>query len=149
MDEDLQMKESYVNVDGKGDNSSSGNPGQEQAVPGAATRDIAMPSSLSITFRLACFFIISAGVLGLVNGISAALTSPWVYRLGGEIVRYCGILVILFGIGAIVSGVAALVMRRISPAFAGAVMGIAGGGVAGFWLGILSLVLLILSDEDL
>jgi hypothetical protein len=128
----------------------SGDPAHEQPLSGNNAGEIVPPTSRSATLRVACFFIISAGVLSIANGISAASTTGWISILGGgEEVRYCGVLIFIFGMGAIVSGVAALALRRITPAFAGAVMGIAGGGLAGFWLGILALALLAMSDEDL
>lgn len=127
-----------------------GDPAQEQLLSGNNAGDIVTPTSRSVTLRVACFFIISAGVLSIVNGILAASTTGWISILGGgEEVRYCGVLISILGMSAIVSGVAALALRRITPAFAGAVMGIAGGGLAGFWLGILALALLAMSDEDL
>lgn len=123
---------------------------QERPLSGNKAGDIVTPNSRSATLRLACFLIISAGIISIVNGLTAASTNAWITVLGeGDAVRYCGILIFIFGIGAVVSGVTALAVRRISPAFAGAVMGIAGGGLAGFWLGILALAFLAMSDEDL
>lgn len=123
---------------------------QEPSLSEKNAGDIVIPNSRSATLRLACFLIISAGIIGIANGLTAASSNAWISVLGeGDSLRYCGILIFIFGIGAIVSGVAALAVRRISPAFAGAVMGIAGGGLAGFWLGILALALLAMSDDDL
>jgi len=134
----------------KTEESSSADSVQGQSHSENRAGDIVVPNSRSATLRMACFLILSAGILSIVNGLTAASSTGWISELGGgEVVRYCGILVFVLGIGAIVSGVAALALRRISPAFVGAVMGIAGGGLAGFWLGILALALLAMSDEEL
>ncbi len=113
-------------------------------------QEIVIPTSGSPTLKIASFLVIIAGVLGLMSGLEAAITNSEINILGGgDVVRYCGVLVFVSGIGAIVFGVASLVLRRVSPALAGAVMGIAGGGLIGFWLGIAAIVLLVMSNDDL
>lgn len=123
---------------------------QAQDLSDLSSRDIVLPSTASMTLRIACFFIISAGVLAITNGLTAASDNEWVNLVNGpDIIRYCGAIVLVLGIGAVLAGFVALVKRRISPAFGGAIMGIAGGGLPGFWLGIFALALLAMSDEDL
>ncbi len=93
--------------------------------------------------------VIAAGVICIANGLMGSL-----FRGTSQInetfmiEQYCSIIVLVLGVCGIASGIAAVVLRRVSPALAGAVMGMAGGGLVGFWLGLGALVLLSLSFED-
>ena len=93
--------------------------------------------------------VIAAGAIGIANGLSSMLlNTPAEFGIPVEAEKYCGILVFLSGVGGIASGIAALALKRISPALAGAVMAMAGGGVVGFWFGLGAVFLLMLSNED-
>jgi uncharacterized membrane protein HdeD (DUF308 family) len=100
--------------------------------------------------KSAAMLVIAAGILSMANGLAAMFTGGEVYAvdLTISVGTYCGALVLLLGIGGILSGVVALKMRRLSPALAGAILGIAGGGLMGFWFGLAAIVLLTLSHED-
>jgi len=125
-------------------------PRQEQIPTEAMTSEIVTRTPVSTSLRIASFLTIASGFISIGNGIIVADPGGWANVMGEEYVeRYCGILVLVAGIGAILSGIASLVQRRISPAMAGAVMGMAGGGLAGFWFGVVAIVLLFVSDEDL
>lgn len=100
--------------------------------------------------KSASVLVIAAGIVSLGNGLAAMFSSGEVYAvdLTIPIGTYCGALVFALGIGGILSGITALLMRRLSPALAGAIIGMAGGGLVGFWFGLAAIVLLTLSHED-
>ena len=100
--------------------------------------------------KSAAMLVIAAGILSMANGLAAMITGGEVYAvdLTISVGTYCGALVLFLGIGGILCGIVALQMRRLSPALAGAIMGIAGGGLMGFWFGLAAIVLLTLSHED-
>jgi hypothetical protein len=100
--------------------------------------------------KSAALLVIAAGVLSTANGLAAMSTGGEVYAVDLTIPvgTYCGALVLVLGIGGILSGIVALQIKRLSPVLAGAIMGIAGGGIVGFWLGLAAIVLLTLSHED-
>jgi hypothetical protein len=127
-----------------------GDSGREQEASKIVPREIVTPTSGSRTLKMASFLVIIAGVLCLGNGLETVFVNSDVNIIGGgDVVGYCGVLVFVSGIGAIICGVASLTLRRVSPALAGAVLGIAGGGLIGFWLGIAAIVLLVMSHDDL
>ncbi|OGS43979.1 MAG: hypothetical protein A3K76_00630 [Euryarchaeota archaeon RBG_13_57_23] len=95
---------------------------------------------------------IAAGVATLANGTYAILTGTDVqvatdFGLTKEAV--CGIIFVLFGIVSVAGGVAALKRMHFSLGLAGAALGMMGGGLIGFWLGLIALVMYALSHEDL
>ncbi len=99
--------------------------------------------------KSASMLVIAGGIVSLANGIVAIFAGGDVdVGITIPVGTYCGALVLSLGIGGILSGITAYMLRRISPALAGAVMGMAGGGIVGFWLGLAAIVLLTLSHED-
>ena len=95
---------------------------------------------------------IVAGVLALINGLRAMVGNGEVsFGLDIGLTRYtfCAFIVLLFGALAITGGVFALKGRHLSLSLAGAVFGMMGGGLIGFYLGLVALVLFGLSDADL
>lgn len=96
---------------------------------------------------------IGAGLLAIVNGLRAILEDAYELGVWSEIpldkYTICGSIVIVFGIVAILGGVAALKTRNMILAFTGAAFGMAGDGALGFFLGLAALVLFFLSNEDL
>ena len=95
---------------------------------------------------------LAAGILALVNGLRAIIAeSPIALGPEASFTKYtaCGIMVILFGIVAVAGGICALRGRNFTLALAGAVFGILGGGLFGFYLGFGALVVFGLSNEDL
>jgi hypothetical protein len=99
-----------------------------------------------------CMLTILSGMLSLANGLaSVVFESDLSFGTGFGIDRYaaCGFIVIVLGAVAILGGFYSLKYRRISFALAGAAMGMAGGGLVGFWCGLGALIALVLSHEDL
>ncbi len=95
---------------------------------------------------------LAAGILALINGLRAIVSnSPIALGPEASFTKYtaCGIMVILFGIVAVAGGICALRGRNFTLALAGAVFGILGGGLFGFFLGFGALVVFGLSNEDL
>ncbi|MBU0684777.1 MAG: hypothetical protein ABIE25_08580 [Thermoplasmatota archaeon] len=94
---------------------------------------------------------LSAGGICMANGLGSLLDGASVF-IGpdtGEVnIVACGIIVIFFGIIAIAGGITAIRGKHISLALAGAVAGMMGGGLAGFCLGLASLLLFVFSDID-
>ena len=96
---------------------------------------------------------IIAGLLALANGLttlSAATSFQWP-DINMELNEFsvCGSMFILLGIVAVAGGVSALRGRYTSLALAGAGAGMIGDGLWGFVLGLVALVLLFMSNEDL
>lgn len=105
----------------------------------------------TLTVTLAGLMTLSAGLLSLFNGIQGIVFGgQFAFGLDPGFSRFelCGVIVIIFGIVAIAGGILALKRRHISLALAGAVLGMLGGGLLGFWLGLGALVLFGFSDED-
>ena len=92
------------------------------------------------------------GVLSIYNGIAGVNSAV---GLGLDVFRddlkysFCGAFLVAFGIVAIVGGYFAIKGRHVILAVIGACLGMAGGGLAGFWLGLTAMVLIFLSDTDL
>jgi hypothetical protein len=95
---------------------------------------------------------LSAGGFCIVNGLGSLLGDASVF-IGpdtGEVnIVVCGFIVIFLGIIAIAGGITAIRGRHMSLAFAGAAAGMMGGGLAGFLLGVASLLLFAFSDVDI
>jgi hypothetical protein len=95
---------------------------------------------------------LAAGALSVVNGAQGLI-------FGGEFpfgelpvpshFDVCGVILVLLGVLAIAGAVATLMLKRLSPGLAGAVCGMLGGGLFGFWLGLAALIVYIFSDTDL
>ena len=103
-------------------------------------------------FKFAVFLVIVAGIVSLLNGLVAVYANSSFEvgpSLGINRYSFCGVLVIVLGVGAILGGTASFKLRRLTPGFAGAAMGMVAGGLFGFWCGLAALVLFFLSDEDL
>ena len=95
---------------------------------------------------------IGAGVASFANGTYAMLTGTDVTLaadIGVTKEAICGFIFVLFGIVSIAGGIAALKRMHISLGLAGAALGMMGGGLVGFWLGLIALVMFALSHEDL
>lgn len=95
---------------------------------------------------------LTAGIMSLVNGAQGLLEDGSV-ALGpiSNYTRYtfCGILVIMFGLVAIAGGISAIKGKNFTLALAGAALGMMGGGLFGFYLGLGALIVYALSNEDL
>jgi hypothetical protein len=93
-----------------------------------------------------------AGFLAIINGLGALFTDSFL-ALGPEssFTRYtfCGMLVIFFGIVATAGGISAMRGKNFTLALVGAIMGMLGSGLLGFFLGLGALVVFALSSEDL
>jgi membrane associated rhomboid family serine protease len=93
-----------------------------------------------------------AGVFALINGLGVLLADNFL-ALGPDssFTRYtfCGVLVVLFGVIAVAGGLSGIKRKNISLALAGAVMGMLGGGLYGFFLGLGALVAFSLSKADI
>jgi hypothetical protein len=98
-------------------------------------------------------FTIIAGILSLVNGVEGFLTDTSLFSFlpdyGKGVTTYCGVLLILFGVIAIAGGVYALRPgAHITPMLIGAAMGMLGGGVYGFLLGVAAMLASLLANSD-
>ncbi len=102
--------------------------------------------------KLAGALTIIAGAIALFNGVTVLAHETTILWLNIDVglneFTVCGTLVLIFGAVAIIGGIAAIKGRHLFLSLLGAVLGILGGGVPGFWLGIVSIGLLFLSNED-
>jgi hypothetical protein len=93
-----------------------------------------------------------AGILAIINGLTGLFTDSYL-ALGPDSSftrdTYCGILVLVFGIIAVAGGISGIKRKNFALALAGAVMGMMGGGVFGFFLGVGALIIFGLSNQDL
>ena len=93
-----------------------------------------------------------AGVLALVNGLRGIFSETSI-ALGPDVgfsrADVCATIALIFGVVAIAGGMNALKGRHLSLSLAGAFLGMMGGGLIGFWLGLGALILFALSNEDL
>jgi hypothetical protein len=129
--------------------SDGGDSKQEPAALRDIPGEIETTTSRSGSLKLAFFFTVLGGFVCLTNGFAAILSNSSFDYGSSSPVNYCGILVFVLGIGAVLGGVASIVLRRVSPAFGGAVLVMAGGTYIGFWLGLAAIITLFMSDEDL
>ena len=95
---------------------------------------------------------VAAGVLALINGVTVLANETSFLWLEIDIAlnqfSVCATLVIIFGAVAVAGGIAAIRGKHFFLALAGAALGTIGDGVAGFFLGLIAIVLLFLSNED-
>jgi len=95
---------------------------------------------------------ILAGVFALINGLGELLADDFL-PLGPDSSftrsTFCGVLVVVFGVVAVAGGLSGIKKKNISFALAGAVMGMLGGGLFGFCLGLGALVMFSLSKADI
>jgi len=103
---------------------------------------------------LGAIFTIIAGVLSLTNGLEGLLARTHLFTFlpsaGESLVPVCGIILVLFGLVAIAGGAYALRPRAtITPVLLGAALGMLGGGVYGFFLGLAAILLFWLANVDL
>lgn len=102
---------------------------------------------------LAGWMTIIAGLLAFFNGLMALLgqTSSNLFDIVIDLNRYsmCATMIMALGVVAIVGGISAIRGKNISLALVGAALGMMGGGIVGFWLGITAILFLFLSNEDL
>jgi hypothetical protein len=103
-----------------------------------------------IALRLGGVLTVILGLIALQNGF-IAITAEEENTYGADITPgdICGTTIIFFGIMAIAGGVCALMARNFSMALAGALLGMAGGGWASFFIGVLAFALFLTSSEDL
>jgi len=96
---------------------------------------------------------IIAGLLALFNGFMALFgeASSGMPDVVIDLNRYtaCATMIMIFGAVAILGGISAIRGKNISLALAGAALGMMGGGIVGFWLGVTAILLLFLSSADL
>lgn len=97
---------------------------------------------------------IIAGVLSLMNGLEGLLARTNLFTFlpsaGESLIPACGILLVMFGVVAIAGGAYALRPRpHLTPVLLGAGLGMLGGGVYGFFLGLAAIVLFWLANVDL
>jgi len=88
----------------------------------------------------------------MVNGLGSLLEGAAVAvgpDTGQVNLAVCGFIVVFLGAIAIAGGITAILGKHISLALAGAAAGMMGGGNAGFWLGLASLLLIAFSDVDI
>lgn len=101
---------------------------------------------------LAGWMTVVAGVLAFFNGFMSLFghSSIDLFDIFIEPDRYtiCGIAIMASGVIAILGGISAIRGWNISLALVGAALGMMGGGIVGFWLGIASILFLFLSSED-
>jgi len=93
-----------------------------------------------------------AGILAIINGLRGLFTdSSLALGPADTFTREtsCGILVLIFGIIAVAGGISGIKRKYFALALAGAVMGMMGGGVYGFYLGLGALIIFGLSNQDL
>lgn len=95
---------------------------------------------------------IGVGLLSLFNGVQGLAFGGEFQSgpdLGFSMFAACGVIFMLFGVVAIAGGMLALRGKHISLAFVGAFLGVLGGGMYGFWLGLVAIAALVFSDADL
>jgi len=93
-----------------------------------------------------------AGVLAIINSLRGLfMDSSMALGPVNAFTRetYCGILVLVFGIVAVAGGISGIKEKSFALAVAGAVLGMLGGGVYGFFLGLGALIIFGLSNQDL
>jgi hypothetical protein len=103
---------------------------------------------------LGAIFTIIAGVLSLMNGVEGLLSRAGLYSFlpdGGEgLATFCSILLLLFGVISISGGIYAFTPRaHVTPVLIGAGLGMLGGGVYGFFLGLAAILLFWMANVDL
>lgn len=93
-----------------------------------------------------------AGLLSFFNGLRTLMgESSWnLLDVFVDMSRYgiCAVLIMIVGTVAVIGGISAVRGKNLSLALAGAALGMIGDGVVGFWLGLLSILFLFLSNED-
>ena len=94
---------------------------------------------------LAGVFAINNGLRGLFLDSSLALGPANTFTRETS----CGILVLVFGIVAVAGGISGIKKKSFALAAAGAVLGMLGGGLYGFYLGLGALIIFGLSNQDL
>jgi hypothetical protein len=103
---------------------------------------------------LGAILTVIAGVLSLMNGLEGLLAGTHLLSFlpsaGESLVPACGIILVLFGVIAISGGAYALRPRaHLTPVLLGAALGMLGGGVYGFFLGLAAILLLWLANADM
>jgi hypothetical protein len=93
-----------------------------------------------------------SGILAIINGLTGLFTDR-LLALGPDSSftgdTYCGILVLVLGMIAVAGGISGIKRKSLALALVGAVMGMLGGGVYGFYLGLGALIIFGLSNQDL
>jgi hypothetical protein len=93
-----------------------------------------------------------AGIFAIINGLRGLFTdSSLALGPADTFTREtsCGVLVLVFGIVAVAGGISGIKRKNFALAIAGSVMGMMGGGVYGFYLGLGALIVFGLSNIDL
>lgn len=89
-----------------------------------------------------------AGALALKNGFTGVTGESFGSTNAFYLNSVCGIVFILFGIVSIIGAICALKGKYFVLAIGGAVLGMVGDGVIGFFSGLIALILFALSNED-
>lgn len=124
----------------------------QAASPTSSSEVVTTAPIRGMALVLGCMLVILAGVISLFNGFVALLSGGGIdFGLNTGINQYsiCSAMVFIFGIVGVIGGTYSFVRRRISFALGGAALGMAGGGIMGFWFGLIAIVALMLSNEDL
>ncbi len=94
---------------------------------------------------------IGAGLLSVFNGAQGVLFGgelQYAVDTGFPLFAACGAIFILFGVLAVSGGVMALMGKHFSLALLGSFLGMMGGGLYGFWLGLTAIIVFAFSDAD-
>lgn len=89
-----------------------------------------------------------AGCLALKNGFTGVTGENFGSTDAYYLNSVCGIVFILFGTVSIIGAYCALKGKYFVLAIAGAVLGMVGDGVVGFFSGLIALLLFAISNED-
>ena len=108
-----------------------------------------MRSRRDIYMLLGSGMTLLAGVLAIINGLRGLFSDIHTVEYRFAPYDYCATLFVLFGIIAVAGGISGIKRKYFALTLAGAIMGMAGGGVYGFWLGLGALILFGLSNQDL
>ncbi|MBN1678612.1 MAG: hypothetical protein JW880_08775 [Candidatus Thermoplasmatota archaeon] len=107
------------------------------------------PPGRKIALRLGGLMTLITGILSLNNGLQGMIAGDE-FPFGPYLTRFaaCSIAVIFFGIIAVAGGVSAMRGTHFSLALAGALLGMMGGGIVAFFLGLLAFIFYFFADED-
>lgn len=111
--------------------------------------DLERQPDRKISMRLGGALTFGTGLLSLENGLQAMIS-------GEEIpfgpyfthVTACSITVILFGTIALAGGISAMRGKHFSLALAGALLGMMGGGIWAFFMGLVAFIFYYFANED-
>jgi len=93
-----------------------------------------------------------AGVLAIINSLRGLFMDSSVALGPADALTRetsCGIIVLVFGIVAVAGGISGIKEKSFALAVAGAALGMMGGGLFGFYLGLGALIVFGFSNQDL